>query len=102
MDCTGDLGQLAMITGRYLLLVGSLGLFSCIGTAQVSSSGTSRPDRTSAHPEGTQRAQTRRAARCEPTEAATGEITTVETAHCSGTAFENEERTLEPPDIHPY
>lgn len=93
-----------MITGNYLrslLLVGLLGPFGCIGSTPVSSSGTSRPNGSLAHP-GSPRAETRNGSRCEPPEAATGEITTVESAHCSGTAFEAEERTWEPPDIHPY
>ena len=94
-----------MIPGHHLCgisLISFLGLFGCIGTTETSSSGAARSNRALAHPEGSQRAAAMRAPPCEPPEAATGEVTTVATAHCSGTAFENEERTLEPPDIHPY
>ena len=84
-----------------LSLTCSLSIWGCIGTSQAGSARATRPIGVLAHSEGHQQPVAPGAPSCESLEAATGELTTVETARCSGTAFEEEERTWEPPDIHP-
>ena len=85
-----------------LLLTCSLSIWGCIGTTQAGSARATRPSGAMSHSEGHQQPATTRVPPCDSPEVATGELTTVETARCSGTAFEDEERTWEPPDIHPY
>ncbi len=85
-----------------LLLTCSLSIWGCIGTTQADSARATRPSGALAHAGGHQQSGATGTPPCESPEVATGQLTTVETARCSGTAFEEEERTWEPPDIHPY
>jgi hypothetical protein len=87
---------------RYMLITSCLGIWGCIGTTEAGSADSTLPKGPVAQSQEPRGPRVRRGATpCEPPVVTTGDLTTPGTAPCGGTEFENEELTLEPPEVHP-
>ena len=81
--------------GQRLLLMVPIGLCGCIGTAQVGPTDAT-------HSDNGQKARAKTDVPCENPAAPAGDSSTKSTTPCGERDIGTEQRTAEPPEIHPY